>query len=234
LTDAVHVVQVTMRRPINMAANRSYGDPQACGGATRQRGRCDKLLVGLLLLTVVRSGEALAGEQTPLAGDPLKPDFNIAERRSALAGPMNSAPASFQGAALPSSSFSPRDFRPRGRSILEKEAAPFGTREDTPMLGATTVWQRLSEYRAHNRVRLLTLWEAGGGSVSLQAGRKGDPSLQWTSRLMNRGGATRGLLDHMFSTSLAGAGRGLHLSPRPMTSEALAKPAKLLEAAGNK
>ena len=87
------------------------------------------------------------------------------------------------------------------------------------MLGATTVWQRLSEYRGHNRVRVLTLWEAGGSSVSLQAGRKGDPSLQWTSRLMNRGGATRGLLDQMFSASIAGAGRSLHWSPHTAAGE---------------
>ncbi len=89
------------------------------------------------------------------------------------------------------------------------------------------------DLRAHNRVRLLTLWETGGSSVSLQAGRKGDPSLQWTSRLMNRGGATRGLLDQMFSASLAGAGRSLHLSPRTMAGEAPGKPAKLLDG-GNK
>ena len=45
-------------------------------------------------------------------------------------------------------------------------------------------------------------------TVSLQAGRHGDPSLQWTSRLMNRGGATLGLLDRVFSVSLARASSG--------------------------
>jgi hypothetical protein len=215
-------------------AHWSYSDLQAYGGANRHRGRCAKLLVGLVLLTAIRSGEATAGEPAPFVGEPLKPDFNLSERSSWLSAPLISAPATFQGAALPDGPpFSPRDFRPRGRSMLEKEAVPLGTLENTPMLGATTVWQRLSEYRGHNRVRLLTLWETGGSSVSLQADHKGDPSLQWTSRLMNRGGATRGLLDRMFSTSLAGAGRGLHLSPRTMTGDAPGKPAKPLDA-GNK
>ena len=54
------------------------------------------------------------------------------------------------------------------------------------MLRGTSVWQRLSDYKSHDRVRLLTLWESPGSTVSLQAGKRGDPSLQWTSRLMNR------------------------------------------------
>jgi len=58
-----------------------------------------------------------------------------------------------------------------------------------------TTWQRLQEYRNRDRVRVMTLWESGASNVSIQTNRKGDPSLQWTSRLMNRGGATRGLLD---------------------------------------
>jgi hypothetical protein len=65
-----------------------------------------------------------------------------------------------------------------------------------------TVWQRLQEYRSHDRVRVLTLWESGASAVSIQTNRKGDPSLQWTSRLMNRGGATRGLLDRWMPVSV--------------------------------
>ena len=75
------------------------------------------------------------------------------------------------------------------------------------MLRGTTVWQRLDEYRVHDGVRLLTLWESRGSTVSLQAGKRGDPSLQWSSRLNSHDGATRGLLDRLFSLSIAGANR---------------------------
>jgi hypothetical protein len=64
------------------------------------------------------------------------------------------------------------------------------------------VWQRLQEYRTRDRVRVMTLWESGVSNVSIQTNRKGDPSLQWTSRLMNRGGATRGLLDRWSPVSV--------------------------------
>lgn len=65
-----------------------------------------------------------------------------------------------------------------------------------------TVWQRLAEYRSRNRVRVLTLWESTASTVSIQTDRRGGPSLQWTSRWMNRGGATRGLLDHWMPMSM--------------------------------
>ena len=98
------------------------------------------------------------------------------------------------------------------------------------MLRGTTVWQRLSDYRSRDRVRVVTLWETGGSSVSLQAGKKGDPSLQWTSRLMNRGGATRGLLDQLFATSLGGVARSLHLTPHAAGTDAFGKQSKPMEA----
>jgi hypothetical protein len=104
--------------------------------------------------------------------------------------------------------FSTTDFRPRRQSLLDKD--PLANRVgDVPMLWNSTVWQRMADYKSHNRVQVLTLWESSGSSVSLQAGRRGDPSLQWTSRWMNRGGSTKGLLDQLFSVSLAGAGNKL-------------------------
>jgi hypothetical protein len=90
-------------------------------------------------------------------------------------------------------SFSSKDFRPRGRSILD--ADPRLNIADENVAFNTNVWRRLNEYRTHDRVQVLTIWNSTGSTVSLQAGKHGDPSLQWTSRLMNRGGATRGLLD---------------------------------------
>src|SRR6202021_1807391 len=109
--------------------------------------------------------------------------------------------------------FSATEFRPRKHTVFDSDPA-VNSFADAPMLRGTTVWQRLAEYRSHDRVRLLTLWESSGSSVSLQAGKRGDPSLQWTSRLMNRGGSTEGLLDRLFSVSLARAGNGLRNATR--------------------
>jgi hypothetical protein len=113
--------------------------------------------------------------------------------------------------------FSATDFRPRKHTVFDSDPV-VNSFDDTPMLRGTTIWQRMSEYKSHDRVRLLTLWETSGSTVSLQAGKRGNPSLQWTSRAMNRGGSTQGLLDRFFSVSLAHAGNGqalLHPSTKP-------------------
>ena len=232
LADAEPVVQVTAKRASNMLEKFPHNERQASGTPPRHHTVCDKWLVGWVLLTLVRSGEALGGEQAVLPGDALEPDFNVPPQRTPVAASMVSIPIPYQ-APDPSESktFSTRDFRPRAPSIFEKDsrADPF---DDAPMIHSPTVWQRLAEYRAHDRVRLVTLWETGGGSISLQAGRKGEPSLQWTSRLMNRGGATHGLLDKFLAASLAGASRGLHFAPRTAAPEPMGKPAKLMEVRG--
>jgi hypothetical protein len=213
-----------------MSENCPHNERQASGSTVRHCVVCQKWFVGLVLLTLVRTGEALAGEQVSLPGDALKPDFNTSRQRTPLSASMVSIPATYQAPDLSESkTFSTQNFRPRGRSILEKEPH-VDQFDDAPMVSGTTMWQRLSEYRSHGRVQLLTLWETGGSTVSLLAGRKGEPSLQWTSRLMNRGSSTHGLLDQFFSTSMAGASRGLHFSPRTANTEPSAKPTKPMEA----
>ena len=217
-------------------ANICTHDAEASCNTTRYFGVCDRMLVGLVILTIVRASEALAGEQVPPTVNPAKPDFNTARALTPTSAFMLPLPSSY--AAVPSSyqtvdlpvfkSFSAAEFRPRGHSILEKDSG-LGDAEDAPMLRGTTVWQRLSDYRSRDRVRVVTLWETGGSSVSLQAGKKGDPSLQWTSRLMNRGGATRGLLDQLFATSLGGVARGLHLTPHAAGTDQFGKPSKPME-----
>ena len=133
---------------------------------------------------------------------------------STPARPLISAPDFFAApAAADGQVFSTTEFRPRKPTVFDRDptVSSFG---DAPMLRGTTVWQRMSEYKSRDRVRLLTLWESNASTVSLQAGRKGDPSLQWTSRSMNIGGSTRGLLDRLFSVSLAGAGNRLRRTDR--------------------
>jgi hypothetical protein len=179
-----------------------------------------------MLLTLVRSTEVLAGEQTQLAGGAAKPDFHGSRQHTPVSAAMLPIPATYRAMALPEvKSFPTREFRPRGHSLLEKDIQVEAV-DAAPLMNNTTVWQRLSEYRSRDRVRLVTLWETGGSSVSLQAGRKGDPSLQWTSRLMSRGGS-RGVFDELLTRSLGGFGRGLHFAPHAASTEPAGKPAKL-------
>jgi hypothetical protein len=93
-----------------------------------------------------------------------------------------------------------------------------------PMFRTTTVWQRLNEFRAQDRVRLLTLWEMGGSNVSLQAGKKGDPSLQWTSSWTSQNRASHGLLDRVLAASVQGMLSRANASRYPASSGPATKP----------
>ncbi len=76
----------------------------------------------------------------------------------------------------------------------------------------------------------MTLWESKRSTVSLQAGKHGGPSLQWSSRLMNRGGASRGLLDRFVASSLGAAGFGPKAAARSANSLAASKVITMLPA----
>jgi hypothetical protein len=188
--------------------------------ADRARYLRDRILVGLVLFTLVRTSEVLAGDQASIANATLNADADHLHRSSPPARTLIATPDAFAApTAAGSQTFSTTDFRPRKRTIFDSDPLvnPFS---DAPMLRGTTVWQRMSEYRSHDRVRVLTLWESSDSTVSLQAGKRGDPSLQWTSRWMNRGESTRGLLDRLFSVSLAGAANRLRHADRPASAAA--------------
>jgi hypothetical protein len=219
------------------------------GQAAGCNGIRDRMLVGLVLIGLVRAGEVLAGGQTSAAGAPSK--LNIGDIGNGSSSPvtamaMATSPAIAVGPAITPTpglfatppamkdpEFSTTDFRPRKHSVFSNDpiASPLG---DPPALRATTVWQRLSDYKSHDRVQLLTLWESSGSTVSLQAGTRGSPSLQWTSRLMNHGGSTRGVFDRLLSVSLAGAGNGLRTAPRPSGATATPKPISVPATAGQR
>jgi hypothetical protein len=187
----------------------------------------DKMLVGMVLFTLVRTGEALAGEQAPITYATLNPGVGNLQQSSPPVQAVITAPEFFAApAAADGPIFSTTDFRSRKRTVFDRDPVvnSFG---DAPMLRGTTVWQRMSEYKSHDRVRLLTLWESNASTVSLQAGKRGDPSLQWTSRSMNTGGSTRGLLDRLFSLSLAGAGNRLRHTDRSTGAAATANQASV-------
>lgn len=169
----------------------------------------DRSLPGFLLIALLCCGDAVADEHASTPG---------AAPGSAVAG-FFTLP---KDAGTPT--FSSTDFRPRKRTIFDRDPV-FGTSADAPILENTTVWQRMSEYRSQDRVRLLTLWESRGSAVSLQAGKHGDPSLQWNSRFMNHDGSSRGVFDRLLSVSFGGAPNGPHRAAPASSAPAALKPA---------
>jgi hypothetical protein len=217
-----------------MSEFRPSSDAPLLDRAARCNGIRDRMLVGLVLFTLVRTSEALAGDQASIINATVTPDMGKLRLSSPSSTAITATPAAFSApAATDGPVFSATEFRPRKHTVFDSDPVvnSFG---DTPMLRGTTVWQRLQEYRSHDRVRLLTLWESSGSSVSLQAGKGGSPSLQWTSRLMNRGGSTKGLLDRLFSVSLARAGNGLRNATRPANTPPTSAPANTPGVAGLK
>jgi hypothetical protein len=204
------------------------------GSAGRCRSVRDTILVGLVLYTLVRTSEALAGDQAAVTRVPLDPAMGDLRQSPPLTASSLRSPADYAAPVDAGNPvFSNTDFRPRKATLFDRDpsAAAF---DDAPMLRGTTVWQRMGDYKSHDRVRLLTLWESQGSTISLQAGRKGDPSLQWTSRWMNHGGSTRGLLDRWFSVSLANAGNSLRGASRSMSAPTPSKQLNLPVNAGLK
>lgn len=240
-----HRVHSTAIRPIDMPetsssvnANCNGGDGAAGGGASGYGAGVRHVRVGdacfaaLVFLVLARPAQVRAAEQPALIPNVPQPNFNPTVAGTGpllLNPPAFDLPRSLQANGVPLDDlFSPSDFRPRGNSVLQ-HPVPATSLDATPQLRVTSVWQRLVDYRSHGRVRLLTLWETGGSSVSLQAGKKGQPSLQWTSRSMNRGGATRGVFDQLLSISVAGAGRSLRPT-RSIANEPPTRAVKTLEA----
>jgi len=207
---------------------RPCNDAQPPGSAARRSTFPDRSLPGFLLIALFYSGEAPADEHASNPG--AAPGSTITGLRQSppTAAALIVDPEFF---SLPKDTgarvFSSTDFRPRKRTVFDGDPV-FGTSVDAPILENTTVWQRMSEYRSQDRVRLLTLWDSSGGAVSLQAGKHGDPSLQWNSHFMNHDGSTRGLFDRLLSISFGGAHNSAHgatpASSAPAALKAAANP----------
>ncbi len=126
-------------------------------------------------------------------------------------------------AVTPSSMYSTTEFRPRGTSL---SATGTGAHDQSvPMLRDTNIWERMADFKSSRGIRLLTLWESRGSTLSLQAGHGGGALLQWTSRTFGRGEGTHSLLDHLFSTSIG----DMQPMPRAVKSAAMTRPVHLLE-----
>jgi hypothetical protein len=88
-------------------------------------------------------------------------------------------------------------------------------------LPQTGVWERMGDFRTEDGIRLLTFWQNAGSTVALHQ-KSGGAALQWTSHSLNRGGASRGLLDQLFSTV-----RAPYVPARPSATSTPAAPAQL-------
>ncbi len=82
------------------------------------------------------------------------------------------------------------------RRAVELTQSVYAVSADRLMqLSTTTSLERLRDCEASHGVSLMTLWQFRSSTLSLQAGRNGEPTLRWSSRAMHRDEATRGLLD---------------------------------------
>ena len=177
----------------------SMGEAMEYAPTTLPAARCcgarEVFVLALFMSGLVQGREARAADQStdvvgnlrPLVGGkPLPSAFEPQSRQSQSALPADVEPRTIdQFGAV-----SPTQIRPSFQAQAPIVASP---------------WQRLADYQAQGRVQVLTLWQSPSNMVSLQAGKHGGPSLQWSSRVMNRGGTTRGLLDRFVASSF-GAG----------------------------
>jgi hypothetical protein len=167
----------------------------ACSEA-RRSGICDAVVLTLVLYTLVRASEALAGDAPTVAGAAAKPHTNdLARPPATTALPMTLPPNFAAPAFMDLQPFSATEFRPRAHdSMLAGSTRASSLGLDPSIFQSNSVWEQMAQSRSADRVRLLTLWQTRGSSLSLQA-KRGGPSLQWSSPWMMRDRASRGLLD---------------------------------------
>ena len=153
----------------------------------------------LLTLVVCIYASAVHADDQPRPTDrPLVPEAQYFRSNEVGAAPSFSAPVASLTPSNDSQEFSATEFRPRKRNSLELESGKGrGSLLDAPMLKSNSVFQHLSDFKSQGRVRLLTLWQMRGSSLSLQAGKHGSPSLQWSTPWVQSASASRGLFDRL-------------------------------------
>jgi hypothetical protein len=167
---------------------------------SRSNGLCECLLMALTLYCLAPGG-ASAGER-PQTTDARRGADTQKAARAQIAAPSFPAPFAFSAPRAEMPVFWPTEFRPRKSGLLETAAVRSEASViDAPMLRDTSLAHELSQAKSQDRVRLLTLWQSQASSVSLQAGKHGSPSLQWSTPWMKRGTSSRGLFDRLLPAS---------------------------------
>jgi uncharacterized caspase-like protein len=162
----------------------------------RSRGNCECMFAALALYSVAWSN-ACAGNELRSAEARHNADLEKAVREQ-MAAASFPAPFAFTAPGAQTPVFSSTEFRPRKSGL----PATADTRSedpviDAPMLRDTSIARALSEAKTQDRVRLLTLWQSRASSLSLQTGRHGAPSLQWSTPWMHRDNQSRGVFDRL-------------------------------------
>jgi hypothetical protein len=190
-------------------------------------------LFALLICVAVRSNcaeadefRAAARDEGPAQARPAAPaNFSRESPRSLSSFDLARFPELYtKFTVAPNAMYSTTDFRPRGTSLSVSESAPHAAGV-MPTLRDASIWDRMADFKTSRGIRLLTLWESSGSTLSLQTGHGGSPSLQWTSRTMGRGEGTRSLLDHFFSTTID----NMQAMPRNGRTSPPTRPAHLID-----
>ena len=209
-----------------------------CGGLREQT------LAAFAFIGCVCGAEVLAKDQTLGADGALKPGaessalfvlpvpLDAPRAFSATVLPVD-GPRAFSAAVAPIDeprAFSATEFRPRRQALGGADPGEHrGSIIDAPMLDSS-VARHWSEFKSQDRVRLLTLWRNSASSVSLQAGKHGTPSLQWSTPWMHRDVASRALFDRFLTVSPRSFGNGggsRSIGPRQTGTFAASKTADL-------
>lgn len=187
----------------------------------------ESALLTLVLCGVVRATQALAGDQPSNADSALKHEPHDQGAVQAATAPMLSVPFASVN-PLANDAFSATEFRPRRHGVMALDSPRSGASIiDAPMLQNTSVWQHMADYKSQGRVRLLTLWQTRGSSLSLQAGKGGAPSLQWSTPWVRREGSSRGLFDRLLAVPARAAANNLRSSTARPTG--ISAPSKSLD-----
>ena len=211
------------RAPCPLGENAAM-EPIEAQWRSRSNGLCECLLVALALYSLAPR-DASAGDQ-PRITDAWRSSDAQTPARAQIATPSYPARFAFSAPGAETRVFSPTEFRPRKQGLEAAAARSDVSVIDAPMLRDTSIAGELSEARTQDRVRLLTLWQSRASSLSLQTGRHGAPSLQWSTPWMHRDAASRGLFDRLLAVSPRSFGSAVRSSaPRP----AAATPAKSLD-----
>jgi hypothetical protein len=173
-------------------------------GAMKHLSGMSNISLTLVLCTLVRGGEVFAADAPMNADSNAKADEINAHGASQPAAMILSDPVLLARQFSAPAPLSTSAFRPRPAAQSESQMSRGGFMMDEHLMGTTTVWQQLSQFRSEDRVRLLTIWQTRASSVSLQADKHGGPSLQWSSPWMIRGRSSNGLLDRLFNVPSRG------------------------------
>jgi hypothetical protein len=175
-------------------------------------------LLAMLVLYGLLPCDAFAGEQ-PRDAHALR-DAAGGKFQARLPEHLFPAPFAYEPARPEQQTFSATEFRPRKHSLLDADPARSEVSViDAPIRRDTSLAREIAEFKTQDRLRLLTLWQNRASSLSLQAGKHGAPSLQWSTPWMHRDVSSRGLFDRLLTVSPRSFGAS---SPRGAARQAAA------------